>query len=190
MTAQSTSPLGWKPGPFFKTAATISIGDSQTIIENAINRLRELSSNAPSRRQALEGLLQGAAKGNGISLPEHIMMGLTQRLITAMTVSPDDLTVVLEGTNHTEAFVHHLQNDPLSLTLGGQATTIRKYRPRSSNLESVVVMLPGRIVGSFVNSLLQPFPGGTLMCVRSNDQVAVLYFENMHIIDQSKRTNG
>lgn len=166
-----------------KTAATLSMGDSQTLIANAIRRLRELSANAPSRRQALEGLIKGAAKANGINLPDNVFMSLVQRLITAMTVSPDELTVILESADHNEAFVHKLADDPISMNINGQATTIRKYRVKSSS-ESIVVMLPGRIIGSFVNSLLIPFPGGTLLCARSEDELAVLYFERIHIVNQ------
>ncbi|MCA9835661.1 MAG: hypothetical protein KC422_02055 [Trueperaceae bacterium] len=165
-----------------KTAANVAVGEPQMIIENAIQRLRDLSDRAPSRRRALDGLLRGAARALATDIEENLMMGLVQRLITAMAVSSDDLTVVLEGTDSTQAFVHQLGNDPLSLTIGKQMTTIRKYKARSeSATESLVVMLPGRIIGSFTRTLIQPFPGGTIICVRAADELAVLYFENTFI---------
>ncbi len=165
-----------------QTAAGVSMGGSQVIVESAISRLRELSSKAPSRRKALEGLLKGSAKALGISLEDNVLMSLVQRLITAMTVSPEDLSVVLESTDSTEAFVYQLADDPISLTIARQPTTLRKYRSKIGTItESVVVMTPGRIIGSFSRTLLQAFPGGTLMCARAKDEVAILYFENLHI---------
>ena len=165
-----------------KTAANVSMGTPQALIETAVLRLRDLSSKAPSRRTALDGLLRGAMKAHGLDLEENLIMGLVQRLITAMTVSAEDLTVVLESADSSQAFVHRLSDDPISLTIGKQATTIRKYKARAeTKSESLVVMLPGRIVGSFTRNLIQPFPGGTLVCVRAADELAVLYFENTFI---------
>ncbi len=165
-----------------KTAANISMGSAQAVIETAIPRLRDLSSKAPSRRTALDGLLRGAAKAHAIDLEDNLYMGLVQRFITAMTVSADNLTIILESTDSTQTFVHRLSNDPISLTIGKQATTIRTYKSRSdSKSESLVVMLPGRIVGSFTRTLIQPFPGGTLICARAADELAVLFFENTHV---------
>lgn len=165
-----------------QAASGVSMGGAQALVESAISRLRELSSKAPSRRKALEGLLMGSAKAQGISLEDNVMMSLVQRLITAMTVAPEDFSVVLEGTDNTEAFVYQLSDDPINLTIARQPTTLRKYRSKVGTVsESVVIMTPGRIIGSFTRTLLQPFPGGTLMCARAKDEIAILYFENLHI---------
>jgi len=98
-----------------RTTATLTMGDSQTLISNAIRRLNELSANTPSRRQTLEGLVKGAAKAKGLTLPENVSMSLINRLISAMTVSPDQLTVTLESADHSEAYVHKLSDDPLNI---------------------------------------------------------------------------
>ncbi len=165
-----------------KLAGNTSLGDPQQLVLSAIERLRELSSRAPSRRLALEGLLRGAAQAQGIDLPENLIMSVVQRFYSAMTVSADDFSLLLEGADHSEAFIGELGDEPLSLTLAGQSLTIRRYRGRESDEESLVVLMPGRIIGSFDYLMLQTIPGGSLLCVRSRNELAILFFANIVVV--------
>jgi hypothetical protein len=160
-----------------RTAANVTVAEPQELVMQALSRLAEMSARAPSRRQALEGLIRGAAKARRIVLSDNVIMGLVQRLYTAMTATADDLETVLAASDATESVVQPLSEEPLNVTLGGQPLTIRKYSRRGSELgDSVVVMLPGRVLGSFTTHLVQPFPSGALVCVRAEEEIACLYF--------------
>lgn len=160
-----------------RTAANISVAEPQELIMQALGRLAEMSARAPSRRQALEGLIRGAAKARRVTLSDNVIMGLVQRLYTAITASADDLEMVLAASDATESTVQPLSDEPLNVTIGAQPLTIRKYSRRGSEVgDSVVVMLPGRVLGSFTTHLVQPFPGGALICVRSDEEIACLFF--------------
>ena len=165
-----------------RAAANVVVGEPRDIVVQAIDRLREVSGRAPDRRRALEGLLTGAARGIGVSLPEGLIPELGGRLHTAMTVSADAAQQVLASAKNAQTTVHTLSDEPLSLSIEGQPVTVRKYRGRAEVAqESVVVMLPGQVVGSFTNYLVQPFPGGTLVCVRADKQLACLYFAGVNV---------
>ena len=165
-----------------RTAANVVAGEPRDAIVQALDQLRETSGRAPERRQALTGLLTGAARGVGVSLPDGLIPELAGRLYTAMTVSADAVQQVLGSAKGAQTTVHTLSDEPLSLTIAGQPVTVRKYRGRAETAqESVVVMLPGQVVGSFTNYLVQPFPGGTLVCVRADNQLACLYFDGVTV---------
>ena len=160
-----------------RTAANVTVNEPRELVGQALDRLKEMSSRAPNRRQALEGLLRGAAKGLNISLAESVVSGLIERFLAAMNVSSEDLQQVLESANSAQKSIHHLGDDPLSISIAGQPVTIRKYSSRSDKKDNVVVMLPGQIVGSFTHYMVKAFPGGTLLCVRSEEEIACLFFE-------------
>ena len=165
-----------------RTAANVVVGEPRDIVVQALDQLREMSGRAPDRRQALEGLLTGAARGVGVSLPGGLIPELAGRLHTAMTVSADAVQQVLGSAKGAQTTVHTLSDEPLSLAIAGQPVTVRKYRGRAEVAqESVVVMLPGQVVGSFTTYLVQPFPGGTLVCIRADTQLACLYFAGVNV---------
>jgi hypothetical protein len=160
-----------------RAAANITVAEPQELIMQALGRLAEMSARAPSRRQAIEGLIRGAAKARRVTLSDNVIMGLVQRLYTAITASADDLEMVLAASDATESIVQPLSDEPINVTIGAQPLTIRKYSRRGSEVgDSVVVMLPGRVLGSFTTHLVQPFPGGALICVRSDEEIACLFF--------------
>lgn len=166
-----------------RTAANVTVADPQELILRAVSRLAEMSARAPSRRRALEGLLRGAAKARRIVLSDSAILGLVQRLYTAITATADDLEAVLATADATESVVRPLTDEPLHVTLGGQPLTIRKYSRRGSERgDSVVVMLPGRVLGSFTTHLVQPHPNGALVCVRAAERVACLFFARLMLV--------
>jgi hypothetical protein len=158
--------------------ANTVVGEPQELIRLALGHISGLSGRAPNPRTALEGFIRGSARAARIELPENLILGLVQRFHTALTVGPADLMMLLDGLQGAaEVTVYPLTGEPLSITAGGSSLTVRQYRSRTENSpESLVVMLPGRTVGSFTDYLIEPLGSGTLLCVRGDQELAVIYF--------------
>jgi hypothetical protein len=163
-----------------KAASNVTTGEPQEVVSQALARFRELSGQAPNRKSVIDGLLRGAAKAEGIVLPDPIFAPIVQRFVSALTVSAQDVQRVLDNSDKTFSSIHKLGDDPITLNLGGQSLTLRLYKGKSEDgLESVVVLQPGRVLGTFSSYLLLPFLTGTLLCVRSSSELAVLYFDKV-----------
>ena len=163
-----------------KVAANVVVAEPHEAVAQIIERLRETSGRAPDRRQALEGLIRGAGRASSIELPDNLIISLVQRLYLAMTVGSDELTTVLDSVGEAQVAVHTFSDEPLNTRIAGQAVTVRKYRGRGRGaLETVAVMVPGRVVGSFHSYMVQPFAGGTLVCARAEGELASLFFEGV-----------
>ena len=162
-------------------ATNTSVADPQARVLRSLARLSDMSRRAPQRRTALEGLLRGAAKAKNLQLSKRTLQSVVDSLLNAMTVRPEDLTSVLSTSKHSEVHMHTLNDEPVKLRVGGQPVTVRKYRGRSQSNPSVVVMLPGRIIGTFAEQTVQPFPGGTLLAVKSRDKIALLFYKGVQI---------
>ena len=162
-----------------KTATGLSLREPQETVRQAVDRLDTLTSNAPEKRRALEGFVLGAARALRSQLPKEVLRDLVDHLHTALSVSSSDLTRVLERPGPATQSLYRLTEEPLSLTVAGYPLTVRQYREHSDELvsDSLVVMMPGRPLGSFTDYLVEPLGGGTLLCVKSEDDLAVFYFE-------------
>ncbi|MBS3933802.1 MAG: hypothetical protein KGZ35_05540 [Truepera sp.] len=159
-----------------QTATGVAISEPQQMVRQAIARLQHMSDKTPDRRKALAGFLQGAARAARLNLDDELIDGLVERLYIAMTISEDGLGSLLMPLNERQGGVYPLSDEPLSLAFDGMPLTIRRYRSRGQGVpESIVVMLPGRPLGSFTDYLLAPFGTGTLLCARSSDALAAFY---------------
>jgi len=159
-----------------QTATGVALGEPQEMVRQAIARLQHMSDKTPDRSKALEGFLRGAARAARLSLDDELIDTLVDRLYTAMTVSDDGLGSLLMSIKERQGGVYPLSDEPLSLSFDGMPLTIRRYRSRGQGvLESIVVMMPGRPLGSFTDYLLAPFGTGTLLCARSSDALAAFY---------------
>ena len=144
-------------------------------VRRAIARAGEITSRAPQRRVAIEGLLRGAARAAGVSLTDSLVLSLTERFMTALTVESDDLTGLLEREEGAVGDVHTVTGEPLTVELAGLKLTVRAYPGRQRDLpEQLVVMLPGRVIGSFSDILVEQVGDGTLVCARAEQAVAML----------------
>ena len=160
-----------------RAAANVATGEPKDLVAQALLRLRELSSRAPDRRQALTGLVQGASRAVSATLPTAVVTTLVGRFLSAMTAAPDDLDTVLTAADGAELSRHRLTGEPLSLNIADQPLTVREYRGRSKEgWQSVAVVLPDRTASSFNHYLVQPFSDGTLLCVRAAEDLLCLYF--------------
>lgn len=156
--------------------AGVAGGVDDQVVARAISRAGAVTARAPNRRVAVEGLLQGAAAAAGTALDEHLMHGLVQRILTALSADPGDLTGLFEREDDAEGAVYALSDEPTTADLGTLKLTVRRYRPRSkTGREQVVVMLPGRVVGSFTETMVEAVPGGVLVAARGEDVVALVF---------------
>lgn len=144
-------------------------------VRRAIGRAGEITSRAPQRRSAVEGLLRGAARAADVTLPDNLVLSLTERFMTALTVESDDLLGLLEREEGAVGDVHTITGEPLTVDLAGLKLTVRAYPGRQRDLpEQLVVMLPGRVIGSFSDILVEEAGDGTLVCARAEQEVAML----------------
>jgi hypothetical protein len=163
-----------------KVASNVTTGEPQEVVAQALTRFREVSGQAPNRKSVVDGLLRGAAKAEGVILPDSAFTPVIQRFVSALTVTAQDVQRVLDNSDKTLSSIHKLGDDPITLNLGGQSLTLRLYRGKGEDgLESVVVLQPGRVLGTFSSYLLLPFLTGTLLCARSGSELAVLYFDKV-----------
>lgn len=155
-------------------------GATEDVVPRAIARAADVTARAPSRRQALEGLVRGAAAAVGAAdLGDHVVLGLVQRLQAAISVEPADLAGLLEREDDSEGAVYPLTDEPISVDAGSLKLTVRRYRSRTKGVrEQLVVMMPGRVVGSFSDSMVEPVPGGVLVAARGESEVALIFLRD------------
>lgn len=144
-------------------------------IRRAIAQVGEITARAPQRRRAVEGLLHGAARAAQVSLPDHLILALTERVLTALTIAPGDLTGLIEREDDVVGGVYPVTNEPLTVEVGVSKLTIRAYAGRNAGGEQLVVMIPGRVIGAFSDVLVEGLAGGTLVCARAEQELVVLY---------------
>ena len=156
-------------------------GEPPNLISAAIDRIGAITADTPNRRDAIEGLVRGSARAVGASLDDNVVMGLVQRLHVAITAHPGDLATVLQQLDVADTGVHQLGSAPITVDIGGKKLTLREYAGGRGHTSNVVVMLPGHVLGSFSEYLLEPFSGGTLLCAHAEDEVAVAFVPDVTI---------
>lgn len=165
-----------------KVIANTVRGEPQELVVLALNRANHIASRAPDRRQALTGLFRGAARATGVDIDNATVAELVDLIENAFELDPNDVDGALERAGADEQSFHTLTGEPLTVELAGQKITVRQYRGRSGgSLESLVAMLPGQVLGSFTDYLLAPLGSGTLLFVRGDSDLAVLYLSQARI---------
>ncbi len=157
-------------------------GVPQETVRRAVARAGEITGRAPQRRVAIEGLLRGAARVAGVSLPDNLVLSLTQRFLTALTVGPGDLVGLIEREDGAVGDVHPMTGEPLTVEVPGLKLTVRTYRGRNRDApDQLVVMLPGQVIGSFSDIMVESAPGGSIVCARADQELAVLFLKDRPI---------
>lgn len=152
------------------------------VVRRAIARTAEITSRAPNRREAVEGLLRGAARASSVALADNVVLALANRLVTALGVEASDLAGLMEREEASDGAVYHLTAEPVSVELGKLRLTVRRYRGRGRGAQDqLVVMLPGHVIGSFDDLLVEAVAGGTLICARNDEELAALYLRERPI---------
>jgi hypothetical protein len=152
-------------------------GIPENVVARAVARADEVTARAPNRRAAIEGLVRGAAAAVGANdLGDHVVLGLVQRLQAAVTVEAGDLAGLLEREEDSDGAVHPVSEDPVTADVGTLKLTVRSYRPRSKSARAqLVVMLPGQVVGSFTETMVESVRGGVLVGARGEDEFALVF---------------
>jgi len=153
--------------------------DSSDNARHVVRRLFELSNNAPDRGKAVKGFLLGAARVVG---QQNANKDDLQSVVSAMQLAIDapnmQLAEVVHNVDPQRTALYTLGSKPVKVNVAGQPLTVRKYQARvyGHNLpESVVVMAPGRPLGSFNDYMLQPLSGGMAVFVRASHELAILH---------------
>ena len=194
-----TSPHQTSLLSILKTLSGVAGGEPQEVVRRAVAHLAQWSANTPDMTRTVEGFLSGAARALHLPLPQAVMSDLTARVCRALSVSSADLTSLYDGVVCTKKALYGLSDEPVSVVIDGVPLTIRRYRGRPtgahdgshdeaqdiygthSGADSVVLMLPGRPLGSLTDYLILPFAKGTLLCVRAEKDVGVFYFQETQI---------
>ncbi len=165
-----------------KVIANSVRGEPQELVVQALNRANHIASRAPDKRQALTGLFRGAARATGVDIDNATVAELVGLIADAFELDPSDVDGALARAKADEQSFHALTGEPLTVELAGQKITVRQYRGRSGgSFESLVAMLPGQVLGSFTDYLLAPLGSGTLLFVRGDSDLAVLYLAQARI---------
>ncbi len=154
----------------------------QDTVRRAVARAGEITGRAPQRRVALEGLVRGAARAAGVTLADNLVLGLTERFLTALTVGAGDLVGLIEREDGAVGDVYPLTGEPLTVEVPGLKLTVRAYRGRARGVpDQLVVMLPGQVIGSFSDILVEGVGKGTIVCARAEQELVVLYLRDRPI---------
>lgn len=172
------SPHGDNLLELLKAATGVSAGEPQEAIRQALQRLSHFVLRAPQPAKAIQGFIIGAQRATKVNVPEDALDEFIKQLHLVTKAGASDLATLLDGVAGAKKGLYQLTDDPLSLDLGGQPITIRLYRSRDATQpDNVVVMMPGKPLGSFTDYLIQPLGMGTLMCIKAEEELAVFYFE-------------
>jgi hypothetical protein len=153
-------------------------GDPAGLVVEALRRAGQIVARAPKRRDALARLIAGAARGVGHDIDEAWLQGFVQRAHLALTAKPESLPEALTMLTSMdpaaeEPSVVPFTGDPVDIAVGGRTITVRRYGVRGS--DHVVAMLPGQVIGSFREHLVERMGGGTFVCIHGQQQVVVAF---------------
>lgn len=159
-------------------------GDPSALVSDALRRVGQIIGKAPDRREAIHRLMQGAARGIGSELDEGWLRGFVQRALLALYGSPDALSDAIALIGATDpsaepAAVVPFVGDPVDVTVSGRTVTVRRYGIRGA--DHLVAMLPGQVIGSFREHLVERLGAGTFICVHGAQQVVVAYLPSTTI---------
>lgn len=162
-----------------KTATGVAGGEPQETIKQAIRRLGRLIVKVPDKRRAIGGFVQGAARALHISMRADEVSELVEQLYRALSVDAGGLSVLLheaEEQSGGQSMRYPLTGEPINVQFEDQPMTARKYHlDGRREREGMVVMIPGRPSLSFDEYALMQLTRGTLLWVRADDELAVLY---------------
>ena len=168
--------------------ADVPTGAPDELVRRAITTAGSITSRAPNRREAIGGLLRGAARAASVALADHIVLALVERFMTTLSVEAVDLAGLLDREEDSLGAVYNLTGEPITVELGKLKLTVRQYRGRTRGApDQLVVMLPGSVIGSFSDLLVENVAGGTIICARSDQELAVLFLRERPVLAAQPR---
>lgn len=159
-------------------------GSPNDLVAEALRRAGQIVAPAPDPRGALAKLVHGASRATGIDLDPAWLAGFVERAHLAVTAGPDQLDEALlllaasDPSGEPPQAVPFL-GDPVDVTVGGRTVTVRRYGIRGA--DHLVAMLPGQVIGSFREHLIERLGAGTFVCVHGEQQLVVAFLPNLTI---------
>lgn len=159
-------------------------GSPQDLVVEALRRAGQIVARAPDVRGALTKLLHGAARATGVELEPEWLAGFVERAQLALAAGPDRLDQALGLFALSDASAEAPQlvpflGDPADVSVGGRTVTVRRYGVRGA--DHLVAMLPGHVIGSFRETLVERLGPGTFVCVHGEQQLVVAYLPQIAI---------
>jgi len=153
-------------------------GEPSELVVEAVRRAGQIVAKAPDRRNALTKLVMGAAHGIGVELPADWLDGFLERAELALGSGDERLPEAVQLLDATDASAEPAKvvpfvGEPVDVSVGGRTVTIRQYGIRGA--DHLVAMLPGQVIGSFREHLIEPLGSGTFVCVFGDQQLVVTY---------------
>lgn len=164
------------------------VGGSPTeAIVEALRRAEQIVAKAPDMRKALEKLMIGAARATGVDLDPAWLRGFVERAHLALTAGSDELDAALHLLMSTAPDAAPPQlvpfvGEPVDVSVGGRTVTVRRYGIRGA--DHLVAMLPGQVIGSFREALVERLGTGTFACVYGEQQLVVAFLPEIAIPHQ------
>ncbi len=152
--------------------------DSSESARQVVRRFSELSNNAPNRSDAVNGFIRGAARVVQQTPDEDATTSVVAAMERVFASHDMQLADVVHDIDPQRTALYTLSNKPVKVNVAGQPLTVRKYQARvyGHDLpESIVVMAPGRPLGSFNDYMLQPLSGGMALFIRASHELAILH---------------
>lgn len=155
-----------------------------SLVNEALRRAGQIVAKAPDSRPALAKLMRGAARAVGVELDDDWLSGFVERAYLAIGGSAERLDEALRllGESDPAASAPQLVpflGDPVDVAVGGRTVTIRRYGVRGA--DHLVAMLPGQVIGSFREQLVEPLGAGTFLCVHGEQQLVVDFLPSVTI---------
>ena len=159
-------------------------GSPHDLIVEALRRAGQIVGKAPDVRAALTKLMHGAARATGVDLEPGWLRAFVERAQLALTAGPERLDEVLGLLSPSDPKGERPQllpflGDPVDVSVGGRTVTVRRYGVRGA--DHLVAMLPGQVIGSFRETLVERLGTGTFVCVHGEQQLVVAYLAEVTI---------
>ncbi len=162
-------------------------GTPSALVGEALRRAGQIVAKAPEARSALVKLMHGAARAVGVELDGDWLAAFVARAQLAIGGSAERLDDALMMLAETDPAADPPQlvpflGDPVDVAVGGRTVTIRLYGVRGA--DHLVAMLPGQVIGSFREQLVERMGAGTFVCVHGEQQLVVGYLPSVTIPTQ------
>jgi hypothetical protein len=159
-------------------------GTPSALVGEALRRAAQIVSKAPDTRGALAKLMHGAARAVGVELDADWLASFVARAQLAIGGSAERLDDALLMLSESDPAAEPPQlvpfpGDPVDVAVGGRTVTIRRYGIRGA--DHLVAMLPGQVIGSFREQLVERMGAGTFVCVHGEQQLVVGFLPSIAI---------
>ncbi|MDZ7801623.1 MAG: hypothetical protein U5K81_12635 [Trueperaceae bacterium] len=154
------------------------------VVAEAVRRAGQIVVKAPDRHQAMERLVAGSVRAVGGEAELGWLQGFVQRAMLALAARPEQLPEALamlisQDPAAEEPTVAPFSGEPVDVTVGGRTVTVRTFGAKGG--DHLVAMLPGQVIGSFREHLVEQMGAGTIACVFGEQQLVAAYLPGTRV---------